>query len=154
MALLPFPGAGDYLLYILILRLPLQLSLNLLRTCDQNSRVTGARRGFNGRDRMASYSAGHVDYLTHTKPCAVAEVVDELVSKRESLEGQKVSTRQILHMNVVANASTVRRSIIGAKDRDRWSFSGSNLKNQRNQVRLRIVSLAQRTSSARSIEVT
>ena len=109
MALLPFPGAGDYLLYILILRLPLQLSLNLLRTCDQNSRVTGARRGFNGRDRMASYSPGHGDYLTHTKPFAVAEAVIPPV-KRHSRDYDQVQCFG-LHLGMPVARSRVIISI-------------------------------------------
>src|SRR5262249_31051563 len=97
--------------------------------------------------------SGHGDHLAHTEAFAVSKVVDELIPGGQRFESKKVCTCQVLHMNVVPDAGAIRRWIVGAEDGDGFPLSGSHLKDKRNQVRFRIMSLAQWSGRAGCVEV-
>ncbi len=62
-------------------------------------------------------------------------------------------SREIDHVNVVANTRTVRRRIIITKDLDVSAFPGRCLQGDRNDVALRIVIFAALFTRARGVEI-
>src|ERR1700734_1350311 len=62
--------------------------------------------------------------------------------------------RQIVHMNVVANASAVRGGIVLAKDFDVVAPAESHVKNERNDVGLGLMRFAPAGNGPSNVEIT
>src|SRR6266849_10999820 len=68
----------------------------------------------------------------------------------EILQSLHVRLRQIVHVDVVAHAGTVRRGVFVSKDIERRTLAADGLKRGGDEVSLRLVYLADRTFFIRS----
>src|ERR1700750_291988 len=88
---------------------------------------------------MARYAARRFDNLAHRKSLAVTNVVDHLFSRLECFERKHMRLRQVLHVDVVADAGTVRRGVILAEDLDIFAPSEGYIEDQWYQMRFRFM---------------
>src|SRR5512134_3059785 len=91
----PFPGAGNDLIQVIMLGSPAQLALDLFRGGDEPRRVTRAGRQLPCRDGMSRYPASSLDHLPDRIPVPAAQVVDQAVALAETFERQQVGGDQV-----------------------------------------------------------
>src|SRR5437867_8508434 len=74
----------------------------------------------------------------------------------EILQPQHVRLRQIVHVNVIAHTSSVRRRVFVAKDFERWALAVDGLEGRGDEVSLRLMYLADRAAfvCASGVEIT
>src|SRR6185369_1119980 len=99
------------------------------------------------------HARGDIHNLPNTEATSVPEVIHQFVAGLKSFERKNVRLCEIKHMDVVADAGSVHGVVIGTEDGDAGTRSGSNLKDEWNEVSLRIVSLAQFIRGASGVEV-
>jgi hypothetical protein len=57
-------------------------------------------------------------------------------------QSQDMRSRQIGHVNIITNAGSIGRVVIGSKDRNVFAVFGSSIQDEGHQVRFRIMVLA------------
>ena len=105
---------------------------------------------------MAGDLAGGVNDFFDGKADAVAQIKDvALAAVHQIIHRQNMRLCQIRHMDVVSNTGAVLGVVVIAKNRNVLALSVGNLQNQRNQMRFRIVRLADFTGDmgATGVEV-
>src|SRR5271157_331036 len=103
---------------------------------------------------MSRDLARNLDDLAHAEPVAASQVADQLRVLFQPIEREQMRRRQVVDVNVVADASSVLGWIVRAEDGNRRSFAQRHLKHKRNQMRLRIVRLAAVGGGSGGVEVT
>ena len=71
--------------------------------------------------------------------------IDAAVIFPQLFQRQPVSGREIFDMNVIADAGTVGRIVIGAENPYRFQFPVNGFQHQRNEMRFRQMALADRS---------
>jgi hypothetical protein len=111
---------------------------------DQRRGVAVAARAHYVRNCLAGDFLHRTDHLQHATAGAGADI--ELVARaavQQVLDGKDVRLRQVVNVDVVADATAVRRGVIVAEDGYRPAgFDGPQ--NERNQMRLGFVLFAER----------
>ncbi len=125
---------------------------------DQDRRVAGAAAGDHDRDLAAGDPLDRLDHLVDREAAAVAQVADQVLARLRRVQGQQVRVGQVRDVDVVADAGAVRGRVVVAVDRDVLALPERGLEDQRDQVRLRVVPLAERDPGrtavrARDVEV-
>src|SRR5262245_27543320 len=138
----PVPGGADDSVYAGELGAPAQLVLGQVGAGDQDRRVGGAARRFDGRDLTAGDAAGGRDDLAHGIAAAVAQVVDPAAAV-DRAEREDMRVGEVDDVNVVADASAVGGWIVGAVDLDPWPPPEAGLEDEWDQVALGVVVLAE-----------
>src|SRR5699024_9896116 len=105
MGLVPVPGGGDDGVQVVILRLPAQHGLGLLRGGDELGGVASpAGRDLSG-DGVSGDGPGHLDDLVDGEAHAVAQVEDVVVSTlHQVVQSQDVGLGQVGDVDVVPDA--------------------------------------------------
>ncbi len=87
--------------------------------------------------------SGRLDHFQHGIPVPCPKI-DEIgfAALAQMVEGANMGVGQIGHVNVIANARSIRRRIIIPKDGNFRLFSGGSRKNVWNQMRFRFVVFA------------
>src|SRR5438105_7222844 len=153
MLLHPLPCAGDDTVEIGISGLPSELPADFFRTGNEHRRIAPAARSLYCFDCIAGHSARRLKYLTDGKACSISQVVDKFVVRAEGLQSEHMRIGQVAHVDVIANAGPILRRVVRAKDRHVVTLSHCCLKDDRNQVRLRIVQLSRESVGSGGIEV-
>ncbi len=141
---------------VLVLGHPAQHLLGLAGVRDQAGRIALAAVAVGHGSLLAGHLLGGVDDLLDGKPLARAEVEPVGVAAlHEIVERAQMRVREIVHVDVVADARAVRRIVIRAEDRDAGALALDGLQNDGNEVRLGIVILADETVLGRtgSVEI-
>src|SRR3954470_20443528 len=138
----PIPGMTDDRLQIGEARIPSQVLPNALARCDQNRRITGAAGANLDRDIASGNARRRLDDLSNRVATAISQVIAAafMLKLREHPD---MSVRQIGNMDVIADAGAVVSRVILSKDLDIRALSRRDIENQRDQMRFRIVILAQ-----------
>ena len=143
MCAVPLPCTLNDLMKIRMFRLPPKDFLCLLTGCDQHCRVPGPPAFFHCLDRFLRYLFCSLDHLFDRKADSISEIEDiTFISFHQIFYREDMRLCKIRHMNIVPDAGPVFGRIIGSENTDRFSFSVRHLKDQRNQMGLRIVGLA------------
>src|SRR5207244_6178997 len=93
---------------------------------------------------------GGANHLAHTVAAADAKVVDSALSWLQTLQRRQMGSRQIVHVDVIADAGAVRRGVVRAEDFNRGAPAENRLKDKGNEVRFRIVIFADGPIRART----
>ena len=115
-----------------------------MRIRDQPRRIAGAPRGDRERDVPAEHVARGRDDLAHRVAAPRAEVDRaERVALLEPRQRPQVGDREILDVDVVADAGPVGSVVVVAEDRERRRPAEARIERERDQVGLGLVALAQ-----------
>src|SRR5256884_635284 len=121
------PGADDGI-EIVEARLPAKLPADALGAGYERRRVSGAARLLAHLEGLARHPLDAGENLPHAVTVSVADVKRGRAAPRaQVLEGVEVRGRQILDVNVVADARAIGRRIVGAEDRDLGSLADRRL---------------------------
>ena len=153
---MPFPGCGYYFFKIPISRLPPHFLHRLFAGADQYSGVTRPPFHDLRRDLFSGYPAGRIDYLFYWIAVPVSQVVLSLTRAiQQSLQGKEMCLCKVIDMDVIPDAGPVFRGVIISININFTPLSQGRLKDQRNQVSLRVMILSDFTIriSARCIEI-
>ncbi len=77
---MPFPGAGDDLMQVIVFRLPAQLAFYFFRRGDQTGRITGAPRQLIDWDRMSRHLTRGFDHFADRVAVPAPKIVDQVVA--------------------------------------------------------------------------
>src|SRR6202000_1556744 len=122
-----------------VLRPPTEVGLDFTRAGDQYRRISRPPRQLLYRDWMPGDPAGRLHHLTHGEAYSVTQVVDHAIARIEALKGQQMRLRQVLYMNVVANARPIGRWIVLPENFDTRAPAQGYVKDERNEVRFRLM---------------
>src|SRR5262249_17837780 len=104
MADVPFPRRLDDRPQVGVARLPAQPLLNPLRRRPQRRRAARAPRPLLYRHRLAGHRLRRLDDLANAVTTADAQVVTVPLPRLQLLQRQQVSLRQVIDVDVIANA--------------------------------------------------
>jgi hypothetical protein len=65
---------------------------------------------------MHSHTANRFDDFANAKTAPGTQIVDKLVTQTQSIEDQDVSAGEIADMNIIADASAIRRRVVGSEN--------------------------------------
>src|SRR5216684_1567326 len=121
---------------------PTEHALELFLAGDQNGRVAGAPRSEFARDLAAGDALGGIDNFQDRESTAVADVEGFAGNAVDLLKRADVGIGDIEHVDVIANAGSVRRGVIRAEDVDMRQATGSGIENPWNDVSFHAMMLA------------
>src|SRR5712692_1985965 len=101
----------------------MQIALDASRTRNQHGRIARPPTHLTHGNRMPSYAANSFDDFANAKTASGTKIVNKLVVLTQSVEHQDVGAGEVADMNIVADASAIRRRIIGPENRDVFAFS-------------------------------
>src|SRR6266513_166994 len=109
-------------------RLPAKLPADALGAGYERRRISGAARLLAHLEWLARHPLDAGENLPHAVTVSVTDVQRGRAAPRaQVLEGVEVRGRQILDVNVVADARAIGRRIVGAEDRDLGSLADRRL---------------------------
>src|SRR2546425_8472772 len=121
---MPCPGTLDNRVERLELWLPAKLLFDFFRGCDQPRRIAGSAWLFNCIDLPARDFATGRDYLPNAGAAARAEVIESAAGCAKS---KNMRVCKIDNMNVITNACSVGRLIVGSVNFDIWALTERDL---------------------------
>src|SRR5438876_1965117 len=151
MFLLPTPGRCDDVLEFRVFWYPTELFQRFVGASDQSRRIAMPARFLDCSDRPARDFLAHLNHFADGITRAVSQVVETLSSVRQ---GEDVRLGEVNDVNVVANASAIRRGVIGAEDVALRRLAEDGLEHVGNQMRLDSVVFAEALARTRRVEVT
>src|SRR6266849_3291819 len=122
---------------------PTKHALELFLAGDENSGITGTARTQFARDLAAGDALGRIDDFQDREAAAVADV--------ESFAGNTVDLLE--HVDVIADAGSVRCGIVRAEDIDMGQSTASGVENPRNEMSLHAMMLAAFLGGSGSVEI-
>src|SRR5215510_2203544 len=122
MPFMPGPGAGDDFVQVIVLRLPAEFTFDLFRRSNQDRRISGPARLFDGWDAVSRDLSRGLDHLADGITVAASKIVDHLVPVLEIFKRKQVRRHEIRDVDVVADAASIRGRIIGAENADRLAL--------------------------------
>ncbi len=154
MAAVPLPGGLEDRFDVGKLRLPAEDAAGLLGGGNERCGVARAAAREDGRDFVANDLLGGLEDLKDREADAVAKVEDVALAVVDQVaDGEDVGLREIADVDVVAHAGAVPRGVIGAGNRNARAGAVGGLQNDRNEVALRAVVLADRAAGHRAAGV-
>lgn len=140
---MPVPRGTDDRLNIVILRLPAEDGLRLFRGRDELRRVARTASCHLALDGLPDDLFRRRDDLLNREADAVAEVEHVILAAvHQIFRGEDVRGSKVGDVDVVAHARAVARGIIVAEDVHVVALAVRDLQHDRNQVRFRIMRLA------------
>ena len=96
------------------------------------------------------------DHLAHAKAFSRPDVIELAFTGHDGFESLQVRIGQVVDVNKIANAGAVGRGIICSEDRHMWTFSESDVEDDRDDVGLGRVVFTERTilGGSTCVEVT
>src|SRR5205085_8633956 len=149
--LMPPPGAFDDGIDALELRPPAEFALNFFRSRDEARRIASAPRFFYDGNFVPRDFAARIDHLAHAGAAAGAKIVEVTL---RGLQRQNMRAGEIQDVDVVADASAVRRIVIRAVNFHVRVFSERDLQHVRDEVSLNAMFFAEIFRGARGVEIT
>src|SRR6266566_7635517 len=132
---------------------PAENALELFLAGDENGGITGPARTQFAGDLAAGDAFRDVDDLQNGKAAAVADVEGFAGNAVDLLEGTDVGIGNIEHMDVIADAGSVRRGVIRSKDIDVGQAASGCIKNTRYEMCFHAMIFAARTGSSSGVEI-
>jgi len=139
----PFPRRLDYEFQVVVLRLPASLGLEFRDVGNRFRRVTGAPPRFLNGEIDARHLLGGLDDLFHGEAPAVAAVHDiALICLDNVFQCPDMCLREIIHMDVVADAGAVEGRVVVAEDHELLELSCGCFQRPGDEVGRGLVGLA------------
>src|SRR5690348_2224737 len=104
-------------------------------------------------DVSAGDLGGGLHHLLDGEPLAVTDVVDSAREVRNALKRKSMSLCDVHNVDIIPNASAIRRSIVRAIDMEAFALLSSHLQKDRNNVSFRTVIFAKSGRCACCVEI-
>ena len=117
-------------------RLPAQLPADPARIGDQPGRVAGTAVGIDHRETSARHFPDGLDHLKVRVPGAAAKVVSAGLDAVHRRQGQQVGVGNVGHVDIVANARSIGRVVIGSEQAQAFPLAQGRRQGNGNQMRL------------------
>lgn len=150
----PVPGTLQDFFKACVLGRPTQFAANFFRTGYQDRRIAGAARRVQERNVAAGDARCGGDDFANAEAGTVAEIVDMTIRSIERLKDRKVSHGEIVDMDEVADACSIRSRIVGSEDGNRAGGAESGAQNVGNEMGLGFVMLPVAVPCAGGVEIT
>src|SRR5690625_4374848 len=137
-----------------MLTMPAQFVADLRGITHEHRRITGPAARHVHRYVRAGHLAAHLDDLFHREALARAQVVGVAGAGLQGGCRQLVRPGQVAHIDVVADAGTIRRRVVVSEHLHCLAVAGSDVQDDGNQVCLRVVVFAKLFAGPGSVEVT
>src|SRR5713226_9293915 len=108
---------------------PTERALELFLAGDQNGRVARAPRSEFARDFAAGDALGRINHLQDGEAAAVADVEGFAGNTVNLLECADVRIRDVEHMDVIANTSSIGSGIVRAENIDVGQMAAGRVEN-------------------------
>lgn len=143
MILMPIPCVRYNFFKAIVYRIPAKNFSCLFTGSHQSCRISSTLWRFNCRNRVPCHFSCFINYFFYGIADTISKIENiAFVSVFLVLYSENMCLSQIGNMDVVSDTSSIRRIIICSIDGDTFSLSIGDLKNQRNQMTFRIMSLA------------
>ena len=138
---MPIPGGFDDRPQFLILGNPIQNIPCESRVGDQFRWIACPSRPDHFGDLATRDLAANVNHLSHTVADSRAQVDFDAATRLKPIERCQMRGAQIIDVNIISHAGTIRGWIIVAKNRNVLPLTQRGLENDRYQMRFGIVIL-------------
>src|SRR5438552_5610565 len=132
---------------------PAEDALEFFLAGDKHSGITGTAWTQFARDFAAGNALRHINDFQDGEAAAIADVEGFAGNAIDLLEGADVGISDIEHMDVIADAGSIGRRVIGAKDIDMRKATGGGIENTGNEMRFHAMIFAVRSGSSGSVEI-
>src|SRR6266851_7027658 len=132
---------------------PSEHALELFLAGDENSGITGTARTQFARDLAAGDALGRIDDFQDREAATVADVESFAGNAVDLLERADMGIGDIEHVDVIADAGSVRCGIVRAEDIDTGQATASGVENPRNEMSLHAMMLAAFLGGSGSVEI-
>ena len=146
MGLVPFPCGGDDIFYVGVLNLPAEFLLSLGGVGIEGGWIASAAFGFDYGNRKSGDLLNCGDDFADGVGCAGAEVVE--VGRAgfvEFFKDRNVGARKVVYMYIVPEAGAIGGRIVRAEDLDVFTPPGGGVNDERDEVGLGVMVLANST---------
>src|SRR6266702_4338415 len=132
---------------------PAKGALEFFLAGDENGGITGPARTQFARDLSAGDAFRHIEDFQNRETATVTDVESFAGNAVDLLEGAGVGISDIEHMDVVAEAGSVRRGVIRAEDVDMRQATSSGIENPWNDVSFHAMMLAAFLGRSGGVEI-
>src|SRR5713101_5859300 len=133
---------------------PTKHALELFLAGDEYSGITRTARTQFARDLAAGDALGRIDDFQNREAAAVADVESFAGNAVDFLKRADVRIGDIEHVDVVAEAGSVRCGVVRAEDIDMGQSTASGVENPRNEMSFDAMMLAAFLGGSGSVEIT
>src|SRR5688572_14529139 len=148
----PSPCTGDDLAQVPPLWIPTENFTRFFRARDQRRRISGTPRGDARSNFSAGYFLGDRDHFFDGVARTVAQIENAFNAAVERMHRIQMGLGQIDDVNVIADASAVRRGIVVAENLDFGSLP-RGLEHTWDEMSFRLVILPALVGCTRGVEV-
>src|SRR6266403_4136097 len=153
MLLFPRPSRLNNLFERGMRGLPAKGMLKLFLAGNENSGITGTARTQFARDLAAGDTLRRGDNFQDREATAVADIEGLAGNAVDLLKSADVGIGNIEHVDVIADAGSVRRGIVRAEDIDMGQSTAGGIENPRNEMSFHPMMLAAFLGSSGSVEI-
>src|SRR5467141_1640687 len=132
---------------------PTEHALEFFLAGNENSGITGTARTQFARDLAAGDTLRRSDNLQDREATAVADVEGFAGNAVDLLKSADVGIGDIEHVDVIADASSIRRGIVSAEDVDMRQTTASGIENPGNEMSFHAMMLAALPGGSGSVEI-
>ena len=136
-----------------MLGFPAESAMKLLLAGDQDGRIAGAP----GRDFARNFAAGDflggVDDFEDREPTAVSDVESFAGDSFDSFEGADVGIGDVQNVDIVTDASSVRRGVVRAENFELRNDAESGVEDFRNEMGFDTMAFAALHGGASGVEI-
>src|SRR6267143_3551346 len=132
---------------------PTEHALEFFFAGNENSGITGTARTEFLRDLAAGDTLRRSDNLQDREATAVADVEGFAGNAVDLLKSADVGIGDIEHVDVIADAGSVRRGIVRAEDIDLGQSTAGGIENPRNEMSFHAMMLAAFLGGSGSVEI-
>ena len=115
----PIPGASQNFLEGRKSWSPTEFTTDFVRTRDQYGRIAWTRKRLTKRNLHTADLCRSGNYLANTEAHAVAQIVDQSTGRFERIEYCEMCGCEVVNVNEVAHAGSIRSRIVSPKNRNR-----------------------------------
>src|SRR5229473_1147927 len=132
---------------------PAESALEFFLAGNENSGITGTARTQFARDFASDDALRCIDDFQDREAAAVADIESFAGNAADLLEGADVGIGDIEHVDVIADAGSVRCGVVRAEDIDVGQSAASGVENPGNEMSLHAMMLAALLGGSGSIEI-
>ena len=133
--------------------LPAQCVLEFFLAGDQHGGITGAPRTQFARNFASGDVLRYLDYFEDGKATAIADIESFAANAADFLQRANVGIGDVQHMDVVADASSIRGRVVRTEDIDIRQAAGSGVENPGNEMRFHAMMLPAISRGAGGVEI-
>lgn len=151
--LLPRPGGLNDFFEGGVGGFPAESALEFFLAGDENSRIAGTARTQFARDFAAGDALGGIDDFQDGEAAAVAHIEGFAGNFGNFLESANMGIGDIEDVNIVANAGSVRRGVVGPEYVDVGKATASGIENARDEMSFDAMLFAAFPGGSSSVEI-